>query len=372
MHDRRLRALDEQGRKLGAAFAREEAPAPRRSRRTRWLVAAPIAAVVVLALVLVGAFRGEAGGGLSLDEAVAAVAKAAFDAPTTRPGQTVYAHSRTTGTNVGYTMGIGTYLAKHQSDIETWYAGGKKGWIRWTSEPLVFATAKDRAIYLKVSGNSRGARRMQRRDMSKHEYVCYSVVATRTSAPTDAASRLSLPRGTEIPTDPSAVYRLIRDHSTNHYVGVGGDAQRIWFAIEYAMQGGGLKLEPAQRAAVVQAIGKVPGVRTLGMVKDPNGVPSIGFERSFDDGRRRSRVFFDATTAMTTYFDETISKVQPAGNPKTGRPVSGYFGAPVGTVVQKYEMLDYRYLDSMPKLKVTDTPVARQYCPELRHQKPRK
>src|SRR4051812_45021131 len=95
--------------RLDSAMAEVESAPQKRSPGRRWLVAGPIAAATAVILLLaVGALRGDPTGALSLDEAVAAVAKAAFESPLDQPGRTVYAHSRFTGTDNGWSQGIGS------------------------------------------------------------------------------------------------------------------------------------------------------------------------------------------------------------------------------------------------------------------------
>jgi hypothetical protein len=136
-----------------------------------------------------------------------------------------------------------------------------------------------------------------------------------------------------------------------------------WFQITTALRGGGVELSPAQRAAIAGALGFVPGVRTLGRGKDPNGNPTIGFERKF--GNLRMRTFFSASTALTTYMDETL--IRRTSRKDTGSFFAGPPGLPAETVLQRYELLDYSHLDATPKLKPTSSyGFAKEVCPEVK------
>jgi hypothetical protein len=170
-------------------------------------------------------------------------------------------------------------------------------------------------------------------------------------------------------SDPDKLYAQLLARAKRGYHGPGGAAGGVWTIVVDSLRGSGLKLDPAQRSALAGALGKIPGVRTLGRVDAPNGIPSIGFERLYDGARMRSRVYFSESNAMTTYSDETVLKYRSFHSvPTTTVPLSeAYAGIRAGTVVSQYSLLDYKHIAGIPTLKPsTGGGLAADYCRSLR------
>lgn len=352
--DYSIKELGMLAERLGHATASEQ-NSPSRTHGRRWLVAVPTAvAAAVIFLLAVGAFRGDPTGALSLDEAVAAVQKVAFDQPVVDPDEVLYVKKRTMNTAGGFQRRSREYAATETATEERWYRpGDKKGWIRFTIDPLTFPTEQDRIAHDRIEGRVPTVPRI---------LTCKSVTAARQEFG-NLESILMLPKGTELPDNSRAVYALLDRSIPNGYIGPGGHPEVIWQMIAYAMRGGAPDVKPAQRAQLVGALAEIPGVATLGRTIDPLGNSSIGFERNF--GNARSRLYFDAKTSLTTYMDRSARTRQKVG----------FNEVPAGTTLWSTALLEHRYIEGYPKL-ASSTPreVGRLIilCPELRHQKPRK
>jgi hypothetical protein len=325
--------LDRVGANLDSAIARADARKPRRRMRPVLVAGGVTAVVAVLAFLMVG--RPGGGKAFTVQDAVAAVARAAYDQPQVQPSGVVYTKVLLTSASSVDSNGHFRYFYPARNVRETWYrAGDKKGWIRSTIErptdkTVPARTATCRTIFASIRIN---------RDLSQS---------------------LHLPPGTKIPTDPSAAYRLLKRHVPPGYIGTGGDDSVVWMSIGYLMEGGAPRLTQAQRAALVGALGKVPGVTTTGPTTDPVGNPAIGFTRI--DSGVRERIYFDSRTSLASYAEDVVTKPLPR---RRGGSI------PVGTVLWSRALLDFRYVSDFPSLK--NSPLSTpnyllDECPELRH-----
>lgn len=370
MSEKRLDSIDEQGRRLEVAFEQAEAVVPqhtRRRRRKRFALAASggLAVAIVAAFAIAG--TGDSGGGgiLTVEEAVAAVSKAAFAHPGTEPDKYTYEKSRNTSLGGGKGNGF-AYSRITPITTESWSRKGeKKGWMRVTYGTGTFPTEEDRTAF---DESNRAAEEYAKKHHQKtyvpidreETFTCHTVLVNSEPLGTPG-SVLRLKNESAIPTNAKSVYRrllrLIREQPGTSSVGT---QTLVWGAIGWAMEGGAPKLTPQQRAAFVGALLYVPGVRTLGRTTDPNGNPTIGFAR--DAGGRRDVLYFDAETSRTTYVAQTLTRPKKIS----------FTVVPAGTTIWSHELLDYRHLDELPPLKqskVTKNSMAWMQCPELRHTK---
>lgn len=298
MSEKRIDSLDEQGRKLSAAFAEAEASAL--TRRRAWRVAVPVVAAAACAFGLfVGLGSDKDGGSLTLSQAVAEVSKAAFDQPGVSPESPLYMKSR-----------------QGQTVFETWGDGEQNTLMRFT--PGWFGVDPG--------------------DCPK-SYV----EEKETKRPAFAKTYLNLKPGTEFTWEAADLYRAIRDQASGRYMMLPTSSTvssrkdvTVWFTVMSALIDGAPTLTADQRSALVGVMAEIPDVRTLGRVKDPAGRQSIGFVNDPGDGEMR--IFFDADTGIVTWRDQVVG----------------------GKRLPAYELLDYRRVDAMPDLEVTDPDITRE------------
>lgn len=321
--------IERVGENLRSAIAADTAP--KRRRRTRAAVA--IAATTVIAVVAaIGLSSRDGETPFTVQDAVAAAARAAYDQPTITKDKVIYQAVRTASVWTAGPRSLKLTVEHPQVVTEQrWYRqGDKKGWIRWT-----FDSARGKVV------------------------TCHTVLA-RYLPGGNVNGELHLSRNAKIPTDPKAAYRLLRRSVPRGYIGPGGDDAVVWQSVMFVMMGGAPSLTRAQRSAVVGSLAYVKGVKTTGPSTDPLGNEAIGFVHK--EGDASTRLFFDAKTGLTTYVDYVAAKALDQGR---GRGV-----IPKGTVVSSRALLDYKQLSSYPKLlpsRKTKKGIAAAWCPELRH-----
>ena len=353
MDDKRLSSIDEQGRRLAAAFARAEAQAPSRFPARRVLVPA-LAALAVVAL-LAGIGRG-GDSALSLDEAVSAVSKAAFDQPALPEGS--YLHSASLMTS----SGAGGARLKNRKHVwihsnftmrtETWTRIGRPVLQRTTNYPQKPIGPEDRKN-IKLLGY----------DIFVNEtYSC--VTRTRKPATRHAVgmSGIFVPDAklTEVPSDAKAAYRYLFER-------VGGataaeSAARVWGAVIYGLMNPGVGIAPKQRAALAGAIAYVPGVKVLAAESDPNGNPTIGFSR--DGNGLHSVAYFDRETSQTTWARDTVVDSSKLNDGRTVLPPGSTFWAwqlkAYEFVAAPPEFEDVKVIDEAHEAGLCAPPVAKR------------
>jgi hypothetical protein len=334
------------GENLAAAI--RVADARSRRRRLRPAFAAGVAAIgVATVLALVG------GSGdsqvFTVQEAVAAVVKTAFDQPAVKPDSVLYEKRITNFLGPGFLQHSRDYSARSAERTERWYrAGDKKGWMRISFSPPQFITAADKKAFLKIHRAVPTGDRV---------LVCHTVLAVNRGASSPSVA-LHLRAPVEIPTDPKAAYRLFKRSVPHGYIGPGGDDEVVWQSIAYAMNGGAPSLSTAQRAAVIGALAEIPGVATTGPTRDPLGNNAIGFTRTVDG--IRTSLYFDSETSLVTYFGSVLAK---------SKVVARHL-RPAGTEIWSQALIDYRYVHAYPGLRQTSRRRARALaalCPEVRH-----
>lgn len=345
MSDERVPSIDEQGRRLAVAFDAAEKGA--RSRRRALRVAVPVLAVAGVAVaVLVGVGRSDSSP-LSLDDAVAAVAKAVFDRPALPTDR--YLHIETLTTSSG---GAGAHDAKGKRvRIHTNNTFSQESWTK-IGEPVL-------RRFVSYPGRPAGPE-----DAEKIKRLGYNifppgnrVCVSQSARPADAEaaepmnSAVGLPLD-EIPEDAAAAYRALLDDAKKTKSAYGPESV-VWTTLANGMMFAGSRLTDRQRAALVGAIAYVPGVRVLAKQTDPNGRPAIGFERTGNGFH--SVVYFDSDTSLTTYVKDTVVDPSKVNDGRTGLPVGATFWA--------YELKHYEFVDAPPKfenVKESDLPFA---CP---------
>ncbi|MBJ7354712.1 MAG: hypothetical protein JHC98_07795 [Thermoleophilaceae bacterium] len=285
----------------------------------------------------------------TVQDAVAAVVKTAYDQPATHANSVLYEKRVVTILGKSFLQRSNDYSASWSEQTEIWHrAGDKKGWMRIAFAPPKFTSAADRKAYLRLHGSEPARSR---------EIACRSVLAN-SGGSRSPASALNLPPNTEIPTDPKQAYRLFKRSVPHGYVGPGGDNEVVWQSIAYAMYGGAPSLKPAQRAAVIGALAEIPGVSTSGRTSDPLGNSAIGFAHTV--GGIRTSLYFDAKTSLVTYFGSVLT---------TPRKITGHI-RPAGTTIWSQALVDYRYVDDYPRLSQTtlkQAGILAGLCPEIRH-----
>ncbi|MFT4050363.1 MAG: hypothetical protein QM648_11100 [Solirubrobacterales bacterium] len=324
--------IDRVEENLRKAIEMDAAPAKRRRARLAVAIVATAAIAVVAAIGLAGR---DAESPFTVQDAVAAVARAAYDQPRADGSSVIYRAVRTTNVWSGF---IRPKLdVKHPQVVteERWYRpGDKKGWLRWTIDSHGGAP-------------------------SGTVITCRTVLA-RYMPGENVIGELHLRKGTKIPTDSKAAYRLIRSSVPRGYMGSGGDDEVVWQSVIFVMMGGAPKLSPAQRSAVIGSLAYIKGVTTTGPTTDPLGNDAIGFVQA--RGALPGRIFFDAHTGLTTYFDFVAERDIDQG---AKREV-----IPKGTTTYSRALLDYKLLSHYPDLRQspkTKKGIAAAMCPELRH-----
>lgn len=305
-------------------------PTPARNSR-RWLIVPALAAVtvIVLALALV---PGRERSPLTVEQAVASVVEASFDAPVEGADQYLYVRSSSdllTGRSIPVRRKY-DWLERTRSTRETWSKPGEVAWIRIFNRPSEFVRERDRET-------AADAERAVRRDWRKRNGA--------KAPPRDVMSLGALPDAAEtivckvapkdswlvrdperfaivgvklgtLPTTPRAVYRLLLS-KTARSIGLARRQDLVWQMIAGAMSEGSAALSPEQRAAVIGALAEIPNVKTFGEVDDPSGRPAVGFSHS-SSGKTR-RIYFDRATGLTSYTDTVATDGQPVAGAGTWR-----------------------------------------------------
>jgi hypothetical protein len=317
MSEQRIDSLDQQGRKLSAAFAEAESRESGR-RRFGWRVLLPVAVVSACAAALLVGIGTGSGGRLTLDQAVAAVSKTIFDQPGASPNSVAYTMTRETLT--------GASGEKQVSTNETWDGGSATGYFRITP-----GDRTDPGWEAKLQGE------------------CHDGEVFRATFATGTGGQFEFEPGVEIPTDAHRLFErlVVNVHSEYGFsrLGKASDeeiARTLWIGVISVLQSGASDLTPAERSRLLVALSKLDGVKTAGRVDDPNGNPAIEFER--ETGGQLTRAFFDVNTGRVTYW-ESVDTDTPDG----------------ARVTRTYELIEYRHLKEMPKLKVS-TPDVDQAC----------
>lgn len=360
MPEQNLTSMELQGRRLAEAFARVEAPSAKPRRRGwRIAVAGGLAAIVITVMLAVG-LKGSSEGPeklLTINQAVAAVAKAAFDQPAYPLDKYLYISTRTQslagsgGIPVNGHRGKGFHYLD-TFDQETWTKLGAPEARRTTSWPVKYLTPEDKAANDAVMEQVRKSRRPGQPASKYDDYNSKKHVCGRTSKKPATSKRSAVandlgPIGikpSSLPANPKQLYRHLKRLRESKKTRVGHNANDfVWIMAHALMQAGGPELKPAQRAALVGALAYLPDVRVLPGNTDPYGVPAVGFARTWLD--RNEEVWFDTRTSMVSSMRQT--------QPKNEREMGGWI--PAGSTVWAYRLLAYRFVDKAPAFPVAKT-----------------
>lgn len=328
MSDSAIAPLERVGINLAAAVERAEAvQSPRVPRRTL-LISAGFAALVLLAAVptyiTLGGHRIES---LSTAEAIDQVAQAATDNPLPFARSDQFQYTRSRGT-YAWSFGGGynpvtkktskSYSALVTSERKAWISLDRFGAMSEKRLGIEWVTAQDRRSARAQKGKpSFGPRSRTMGVAPDRHYYFLGKEMTR--------SQLE-----NAPTDPKIIY----ERTLKNLNGAGqGPADGVWEALtgylyEYSYPA-------AVRAGMVRALGLIPGVKTLGRMRDPLGREGIAFSREHWD--TRDVILFDDANSAVMFRRSAIFR-------KSSR--STYW--PIGTTVEEYLAYERRVVDEIP------------------------
>jgi hypothetical protein len=314
---------------LSAAFAQAEAadlrPVDRRLPRRHLLLAAGLAALILCAAVPAYiSLGGHRVASLSTAEALDQVATAAVENPLPFAREDQFLYTRSRGTYVWTAVaGAGpnatSFSALVTNRRKAWVSLDRQGAMQQQRVGLKWITARDRKNYRARSGRGDvfGARSSTSGLAPDHRYFFLGTEMTRSQ----------LEHAT---TDPKTIYGL----TLKRLNGAGeGDADGVWQALteqlyEYAY--------PAKvRAGMVRALGLIPGVTTLGRMRDPLGREGIAISRD-NLGTRDVVLFDDANSSVIYQRSAIIGKTQDGLN------------WPVGTIISDYLAYEQKVVDELP------------------------
>ena len=115
---------------------------------------------------------------------------------------------------------------------------------------------------------------------------------------------------------------------------------------EHFAPGFGVRFPAKQQAVIVEAIGLVEGVETLGERKDALGREGIAFARSF--GTTRMEIVFDRETGQLTESKTIIASNDPPKLPNGQTLPESFKHLPIGTVVDGFTLIDQQVVDELP------------------------
>ncbi len=299
---------------------REAARAPQARWRRRPALAISLAvAACALAIVSVGLWLVGQGGPLSLDDAIARVARTAIAQSPPPEDEYVYTRSRwlenmlTAESRPSETTPVPMLVA---SERQTWLSIGRPGLVQIRRISVRYGdghSTRSRSAAPPVEFESRypaaGAYRIGSRSYT------WAQLARFPTEPRAIVERLTNELSATMPADRPVA---------------------LWQALTLPLTAPSPTLPPELRAGLVRAIGTLPNVRALGEVETPSGKRGQGFVM-LDQGLRQTIVFDDNTSAVL--FSETeVASLDAARK----------LGWPVGTVISRYELLEQRLVDELP------------------------
>lgn len=369
MSDQNNDPMDLLGARLDAAFTRSDAEASAHRRRWRRPTLALALAALIAVLAWIGSGRLGDNEVFTVDEAVAEVASKNFDRPAVQPSKYRYENS-----TMEWIFSYG-HMHKNKSSetrvvsklqMERWSRAGRGGWIRTTEFPGTFLTARDRETAIAIVAQqkrtaqkiqrerrARGDRRPVPRDLWSGLYPIDSALAAPPPSPRTTTCRMpawylylldssnpngSLPDPAEIPDSAKDVLKLLQQETRGFSRSISRTGW-LWATIDSYLGGDGEQLTAKQRAALVGAIGLLPGVTTSGPGPDPDGRESIGFFRT-ERGTKYS-IYFDTETGLPIHTSGIVVEPSHSRTPDV----------PEGTVVQRTVLHDFKYVDTPPALK---------------------
>jgi hypothetical protein len=286
-------------------------PPRQRRRRRRVLVPALGAGLAVLAAVALLLVTG--GEGRRVDTAAAAALEELADAaraqpPTLAPGDSGFLYFRLQGDGYlamagepPFKRGIRTeddfgFLVTYRHMQEVWI-GEERGRIRNRFGAVTLASRRDREAW---------------------------EAAGRPKLPAASDDEFPVSQGVErlrIPTDPDELLEQLRRRAE------GQDQGNVWIfttmITDYLREWG---VTPDQRAALLEAAARVPGIELLGERDDPNGRPGVGFAMVDEREHARHTLIIDRGTGeLLAQLTETL----PGGPIPAGATGYTVFESPV-------------------------------------------
>lgn len=148
----------------------------------------------------------------------------------------------------------------------------------------------------------------------------------------------------KIPTDPREFVKWQRGQFAD-YPGELDDA--LWIALTGSFTPGfGVPLPAKQRAVIVEAIGLVDDVESLGARKDSLGREGLGFARTY--GMTRTEVIFDRASGRMTESRTIIASNDPPEQRMDEYWPEAYQRLPIGTVVDGFTLVDQQVVEDLP------------------------
>lgn len=154
----------------------------------------------------------------------------------------------------------------------------------------------------------------------------------------------------EFPTDPNKLISQLKVQLANYPSGVDDG---LWAVLaDHFTPGFGVPLPAKQQAAVVEAIGLVDGVESLGERKDSLGRTCLAFARTF--GTTRQEICFDRDSGKLAESKLIIASNDPPKLPKGMRLPDAYQRLSIGTVVDGFTLVDQQVVDELPDWVITN------------------
>ncbi len=326
----RPHSIDQIGGELRAAMANGETAQPGRRRRAFTIAAA--AAVAACALAAIALISGGDDKPFTVESAVAAVTRAAFDTPREHPDEYLYTTSTETfiGGRSVQTNKRRSWQIRVTAQRETWIRPQRTAWTRTQFTEHAYPTERDRR-------SAEAARRDVERDWKRRnhgkavppgmtdfmaESTPASPIVCRVSA--DYAwlvgdrklSELLGSRSGAVPSDPRKLYAFLERRLQNNALAIRKDTL-IWMMIDSASRLSTGSITPKQRSALIGTLALIPGTETYGETTDPTGRAAIGFSRT--SGGKRYRLYFDRETGLTSYSDVATTSGKPDAGVSTWR-----------------------------------------------------
>lgn len=293
--DSSLSAIDRLGADLSAAFERIETvgvdssvPGFRRrglrgrpSQRTigRGLVWVAACAVIVVAVVLGGNLRGADDGSLAAQDALAAIAAKVSDTSSSPIAKDQFLHTRSR--NI-----FGVTSVKRDGVVKQSVEGSERSdWISLGQTGLIVERRRRLDSVDDFSDVGRPGSREGKR---------YVMGVAPTEVIVIGYETLNQRELTDFPTDPQLAYNRVKAHLGDR--NSGGEAGTMWQALTESLYSYAAWYPPELRAALVNAIGLVPGVAALGSVADQLGRPATAF--ALESAGVRHEIYFDPETAV--------------------------------------------------------------------------
>lgn len=315
----------------GSNTAPAEAPRRRwrkRPRRGKTLALA-FAAILLLVVPVIVTLSGRSlDSPLSTEEALAEIAAAAKSNPLpfAAEDQFLYTHSRgmymnifVGGSKTTDGPALPSFTALVTRDRKVWVSVERFGLFAEKNEEVKWVTQRDR----------RNAEKHDRRSIfgRPENNVMGLAPNGKYFVGSEPLTRSQL---LAYPTDPAVIYKRILEGLN----GAGqGPADGVWQSLTESLYEQSF---PADlRAGMVEALGLIPGVESLGVKRDPLGREGYAFAR--EHAGISQQVIFDVTTSSILYTHGELTK-----------PSKEHPGWPVGTTTESYLQLEQKVVDEPP------------------------